>query len=57
MYKNNALTKEAVKREILSPEVKERLNELHALLEDRYGAGFADSIMRPYIALYEQSRH
>jgi hypothetical protein len=57
MIKNNALSKKDVKQEILSPEVKERLNELHILLEERYGAGFADSIMRPYIALYEQSRH
>jgi hypothetical protein len=57
MFKNNALSKKDVKQEILSPEVKERLNELHILLEERYGAGFADSIMRPYIALYEQSRH
>jgi hypothetical protein len=57
MSKNNSLAKKDVKREILSPEVQERLNELHVLLEERYGAGFADSIMRPYIALYEQRRH
>lgn len=57
MFKNSNLINKTEKREILSAEVKEQLNELYGMLEARYGEGFADSIMRPYLALYEQSRH
>ena len=55
MNKNNNLNKKTAKKEILSPEVKEQLAELYAMLEDRYGPGFADSVMRPYLAAYDQT--
>jgi len=57
MIKNRHLNKNQAKREILSPEVKEQLDGLYVMLEERYGQGFADSIMKPYMALRDKRRH
>jgi len=51
------LAKKKTKKEILSPDVKEQLDGLHVMLEERYGQGFADSIMKPYMAIRDKDRH
>ena len=57
MFDNNNLTKKKTQKEILSSEIKEQLDGLYLMLEERYGQGFADSIMKPYMALRDKSRH
>ena len=57
MYKNRHLTNKSAKKEILSQEVKEQLDGLYVMLEERYGQGFADSIMKPYTSWHDKKRH